>query len=230
MMPTHSLTPEEQFIAYYDKLRDELNTAYLHYEIAKLLREAKNARREEFSEALTFFELTMLSNFFTTIMSIGRFIDRSRNSLHLGLFFKFVKKNLTLLFSTESYKNRLLAQGRDSEDCEYWVQLHKDITDTMVDQDEEAIANLPIENLRKWRHKKLGHIEESFVTDNIEISDNYPISIQDVDKILITLHEILNRYRIAYDGVEWAIGTPPVKYQIEYIFNAINFQRKSRIN
>lgn len=85
-MPTYNLTPEEQFIAYYDKLRDELNTTYLHYEIAKLLRDAKNARREEFSEALTFFELTMLSKFFTTIMSIGRFIDRSRNSLHLDLF------------------------------------------------------------------------------------------------------------------------------------------------
>lgn len=100
----------------------------------------------------------------------------------------------------------------------------------MVDQDKETIMNLPIDNLRKWRHKKLAHIEEAFVTDNIKMSDNYPISIQDVDKILVTLHEILNRYRIAYDGSEWIIGLPPVKYQIEYIFNAINFQRESRTN
>jgi len=226
-MPTHSLTPEERFIAYYDKLRNELNTTYLHYEIAKLLRDAKNARRKEFNEALTFFELTMLSNFFTTIMSIGRFIDRSGNSLHLDLFFNFVKNNPPL-FSTEAYKNRLLAQGRDNEDCEHFVQLHKDITATMVGQDKETIMNLPIDNLRIWRHKKLAHIEEAFVTDNIGISDNYPISIQDVDKILVTLHEILNRYRIAYDGLEWSIGLPSVKHQIEYIFNAINFQRESR--
>jgi len=228
-MPTYSLTPEEQFIAYYDKLRDELNTTYLHYEIAKLLRDAKNTRREEFSEALTFFELTMLSNLFTTIMSIGRFIDKSRKSLHLDLFFNFVKNNL-ILFSTEAYKNRLLAQGGDNEYCEHFVQLHKDITATMVDQDKKTIMNLPINNLRKWRHKKLAHIEEAFVTDNIKFSDNYPISIQDVDKILVTLHEILNRYRIAYDGIEWIIGGPPVKHQIEYIFDAINFQRESRTN
>lgn len=229
MMPNYSLTPEEQFIAYYDKLREELNTAYLHYEIAKLIRDAKNTHREEYSEALTFFELTMLSNFFTTIMGIGRFIDKRSDSLSLDLFFGFVKDNLTL-FSTKAYKNRLLAQGRDNEDCKHWVQLHKDITATLVDQDKEKIKKLPIDNLRIWRHKKLAHIEEAFVTDNIKVSDKFPILIHDVDEILVTLHKILNRYRIAYDGVEWIIGLPPVKYQIEYIFNAINFQRESQTN
>ena len=98
----------------------------------------------------------------------------------------------------------------------------------MVEQDKETIKKLPIDNLRIWRHKKLAHIEESFITDNIKISDKYPIPIHDVDEILVTLHEILNRYRIAYDGIEWIIGTPPVKYQIEYIFNAISSHRKSR--
>ena len=219
------LTPEQQFVTYYDKLRNELNATYLHYDIAKLLRDAKNSRREEFNEALTFFEWTMLSNYFTTIMSISRFLDRRGDSLHLDLLFNFVKNNLTL-FSTEAFRNRLLYQGRDAKDCEHWVQLHEDITATTVDQDTEAIRNLPIDNLVKWRHKKLAHIDEAFVMDDINFSDDYPILIQDIDKILDTLHVILNRYRIAYDGTEWAIGTPPVKYQIEYILNAISSQRK----
>ena len=226
-MPNYCLPPEEQFIAYYDTLREELNTAYLHYEIAKLLQAAKKTHREELSEALTFFELTMLSNFFSTILSIGKFIDKNKNSLCLDVFFGFVKDNLAL-FTADEYRNRLLAQGNDNEYCEDFVRLHKDITDEIVDKDKETIKELPIDNLRMWRHKKLAHIEEAFVTRNIKVSDKFPIQIQDIDKILVTFHEILDRYRIAYDGIGWMIGTPPVKYQIEYIFNAINFCRKSR--
>lgn len=225
-MPHHSLAPEEQFIAYYDTLREELNTAYLHYEIAKLIFDAKKTHHEELSEALTFFELTMLSNLFTTILSVGRFIDKSSGSLCLDVFFRFVKNNL-ILFSPDEYRKRLLAQGNDDEYCDDFVKLHKNITAEIVDKDKEAIKELPIVNLRIWRHKKLAHIEESFVTSNLKVSDKFPIPIQDIDKILVTFHEILNRYRIAYDGIEWIIGTPPIKYQIEYIFNAIKTLRKS---
>ncbi len=224
-----NLPPEEQFIVYYDTLREELNTAYLHYDIAKLLKAAKKTHREELSEALTFFELTMLSNLFTTILSIGRFIDKSNDSLSLDVFFDFIKNNLAL-FSANEYRKRLLAQGNDDEYCDDFVLLHKDITDEIVDKDRVTIKELPIKNLRIWRHKKLAHIEESFVTGNIKVSDKFPITIQDIDKIFATFHEVLNRYRIAYDGIEWIIGIPPVKYQIEDIFNAINSHRKSRKN
>ena len=109
MATTKILTPDEQFLAYYDKLRDELNTAYTHYEIAKSLREAKSIRRSEFSEALTFFSLTMNAHLFETIMSIGKFVDTREDSLNLNNFFRFVEQNKNL-FSAASFKQRLLAQ------------------------------------------------------------------------------------------------------------------------
>ena len=227
MATTKILTPEERFIAYYDKLRDELNTAYTHYEICKFLRETRSTRRAEFSEALTFFSLTMNSNLFATVMSVNRFIDSHRKSLRLDVFFEFIRNNLDL-FSATAYRKRLLDKGMDSEDCEHWVKLHTDITAEMVDQDKAKIESLPIHNLRVWRNKKLAHIERDLVTENVDIMKEYPVTIQEIDKILTTLHEILDRYRIAYDGVQWILGLPPAKPEIEYVMDVISYYRQSR--
>lgn len=226
-MSTRLLTHDERFLAYYNKLRDELNTAYTHYEICKSLRELKSTRRTEYSEALTFFSLTMNSNLFATIMGVNRFIDSRRDSLHLGIFFRFIRGNLSL-FSTEAYKRRLIDNGVDHEDCEHWAKLHVDITAEMVDQDQERIEKLPVDNLKIWRNKKLAHIERDFVTNSVDIMEAYPVTISEIDIILITLHEILNRYRIAYDGVQWILGLPATTHQIEHIFDAILAQRRSR--
>lgn len=227
MATTKILTPEERFIAYYDKLRDELNTAYTHYEICKFLRETRSTRRAEFSEALTFFSLTMNSNLFATVMSVNRFIDSHRKSLRLDVFFEFIRNNLDL-FSATAYKKRLLDRGMDSEDCEHWVKLHTDITAEMVDQDKAKIESLPIHNLKVWRNKKLAHIERNLVTENVDIMKKYPVTIEEIDKILAALHGILDRYRIAYDGVQWILGLPSAKPQIEYIMDTISFYRQSR--
>ena len=227
MTTTKTLTPDERFLAYYDKLRDELNTAYTYYEISKALREIKSTRRAEFSEALTFLSLTLNATLFSTVMSINRFIDSHRDSLHLDVFFEFIRNNLNL-FSGTAYKKRLLDKGMDSEDCEDWVKLHTDITAEMVTQDKAKIESLPVHNLKVWRNKKLAHIERSLVTKNVNIMKVNPVTIQEIDKILITLHEILDRYRLAYDGVQWILGLPPAKPQIEYVMDAISYYRQSR--
>jgi len=229
MATTRILTSDEQFIAYYDRLRDEINKAHTHYEIAKALREMGKTRRSEFSEAITFFSLTMNAHLFETIMSIGRFVDKRGDSLHLSIFFKFIEQNKNL-FSTISFKQRLLAQGHDDDYCEHFAQLHTDITEAIVAEDRARIASLslPVGNLIVWRHKKLAHIEKKLVTENVDIMKEKPVTIQEVDTILITLHEILNRYRIAFDGTEWILGLPPAKPQIEYIMDAISFYRRQK--
>ena len=228
-MSTHILSPDERFLAYYDKLREEINTAYTHYEICKYLREIMHTRRAEFSEALTFFSLTMNSHLFSTVMSINRFIDLHRDALHLDVFFEFIRNNLSL-FSAEAYKKRLLDSGVDNEECEHWVNIHRDITMEMVEQDKAKVESLPVHNLKVWRDKKLAHIEKDLVTKSVDIMKEFPVTVQEIDTIISTLHEILDRYRIAYDGAQWILGLPPTKHQIEYIMDAILFYRQSGRN
>lgn len=227
MATTKILTPDERFIAYYDRLRDEINKAHTYYEISKCLREIKSTRRAEFSEALTFFSLAMNATLFETVMIVNRFIDSHRDSLHLDAFLNFIKNNLNL-FSGTAYEQRLLDKGMDEEDCERWVKLHTNITVEMVNQDKAKIESLPVDNLKVWRDKKLAHIESSLVAKHIDVMRVNPVTVQEIDNVIVTLHEILDRYRIAYDGTQWILGLPPAKPQIEYIMDAILFYRQSR--
>jgi len=224
-MSTDNVTAEKQFLIYHGRLRDELNTAYTHYEIAKSLGEFSHTHRSEFIEAITFFQVTINANLFATVMSVSRFIYSTRKSLNLDVLFEFIRNNKGL-FSAAAYKKRLLDKGMDSEDCEHWVKLHTDITVEMVDEDKAKLESLPTDNLLIWRHKKLAHIEKGPALNNIDIMKENPVTVKEIDDILVTLDEILNRYSIAYDGTQWRIGLPPVKHQIEYLMDAIKLYRQ----
>jgi hypothetical protein len=140
-------------------------------------------------------------------MSINKFIDTQKDSLYLDVFFKFIRSNLSL-FSAAAYKKHLLKNGVDGDDCEHCVKLHKDITVEMVEQDRAKVESLPVKNLKVRRDKKLAHIEKGLVTKSVDIMKKFPVTIKEIDTIIITLHEILDRYRIAYDGVQWVLGLP----------------------
>lgn len=229
-MSSHSLTPEEQFIIYHDRLRDELNTAFTHYEIAKSLREFSHTRRSEFIEALTFFQVTIDANLFAAVMTINRgFIDKRDDCLQLDGFFELVRKNNNVgLFSTPAFKQRQADKGMSSEDIEHWASLHVEITDKMVCEDEAKVKSLPVTNLKSWRNKKLAHIDKQQAMKNTSVMKAKPVTVKEIDDILTTLDEILNRYHVAYDGTSWSIGLPPVRQEMEYLMDAIKFYRQSR--
>ena len=223
----HSIPPEEQFLIYMKRLRDELNTAYTHYQIAKSLREFRHTRLSDFNEAVTFFQVTQNANLFAAILSIFRFIDARTDTMQLRNFFGLVRNNLDL-FTTSAYRKRLEHQGRDEEDVNHWTQLHVEITKETVDADEEKVRNMPVTNLIKWRHKKLAHLDKERALNEVDVMQENPITVREIDDILTTLDEILNRYSIAYDGVQYAIGLPPVKPEMKYIMDSLTFHRESR--
>jgi hypothetical protein len=227
-MSTDNVTTEKQFLIYQGRLRDELDTAFTHYEIAKSLREFSHTRRSEFIEALTFFQVTIDANLFAAVMTISRgFIDKRDDCLQLDGFFELVKGNLKL-FSTSAFKKRQAEKGISPEDIEHWARLHVEITDQMVCEDEARVKSVPIDNLKSWRNKKLAHIDKQQAMKSTSVMKAKPVTVKEIDDILVTLDEILNRYSIAYDGTQCRIGLPPVKHQMEYLMDAIKLYRQSR--
>lgn len=223
----HPTPQEEQFLIYMKRLRDELNIAYTHYEIAKSLREFRHTRLSDFNEAITFFQVTQNANLFAAVIAICRFIDERTDTMQLRSFFELVRNNLDL-FTTSAFRTRLEHKGMDEEDINHWSQLHAGITEEMVNADEAKIKNMPVTNLMQWRHKKLAHLDKERALKEIDIMQENPVTVKEIDDILTTLDEILNRYSIAYDGGQWAIGLPPVKQQMVYIMDSLKFHRESK--
>jgi len=227
-MSHHSVTTEEQFIIYHETLRNELDIAFTHYEIAKTLREFRRNRRSEFKDALTFFKETMDANLFSAVMAINRgFIDKRGDCLQLDKLFEFVKQNLGL-FSTSAFQKRLEDKGMSPEEIQHWSNLHIEITAQTVFEDEVRVKSLSIDNLKAWRNKRLAHIDMELAEKKTSVMDKKPITVKEIDDILEIIDEILNRYSVAYDGVTHKIGLPPVKYQMEYLMDALAFYKQSR--
>lgn len=224
-----ALTPEEQFLKYHDRLRDELNRAYTHHEICKTLKKLTSSYLNEINAAPSFFGLTIDAHLFATIMSINRFIDEHARAFKMKTFFTFIEKNFNI-FSDEAYIKHLSDKGYDNQDCEYWLKNRTKVTHDTIKKDKEIIENLPAGNLKDWRDKKLAHIDETYVLTDAEVSQESPITSADIDQIISTLHEVLNRYLLAYDGSGWAIGAPAagVSNQIVYILDSIRFYQKSK--
>ncbi len=231
-MSKTAISPEEQFLKYHNKLRDELNLAYTHHETCKALKKFMKTYLDEFNVAPAFFGLTIDAHLFATIMSINRFIDDHANAFKLKKFFKLIEQNPDM-FSDEAYRRHLKDKGYDDEDCKYWLENRVRLTSDAIKKDEKIIEKLPVKNLKDWRNKELAHIDELYVLTDAKISQTSPITSADIDQIINTLHEILNRYLLAFDGSEWAIGSPAsgVTDQIEYILSSIRFKNKSnRLN
>jgi hypothetical protein len=223
-MSAHN-THEKQFLTYMNRLRDDLNVAYSHYEIAKLLREFRQTRYSEYSEAITFFRVTQDANLFAAVMAICRFIDERTDTMQLHSFFELVRKNLDL-FTTSIYRTRLVQAGMDEEDIEHWTRLHLEVTKEMMDADEAKVKNMPVKNLLIWRHKKLAHLDKELALNEIDLIQENPVTVKEIDDIFTTLDEILNKYGTAYDGKQWIIGLPPVKQEMENIMDSIKFHRE----
>lgn len=226
-MASMELSPEERFTRYHDRLRNELNIAYTHHAISKTLKKSFKDHRDEINIAPTFFGLTIDAHLFSTILSVSRFVDAHSKAFKIKKFFDLIEENFDALFSDLAYEKHLRQKGYDDEDTKYWMQNRIKITRETIVKDKDTISKLPIENLKSWRDKKLAHIDEYYVLTNAKISEENPITSIDIDKIIDTLHDILNRYLLAYDGSEWVIGVPAsgVTDQIEYILDSIKFRR-----
>lgn len=227
-MTNCAITPEEQFLKYHDRLRDELNRAYTHHEICKTLKMLTSSYLNEINTAPSFWGLTIDAHLFATIMSINRFIDEHARAFRMKTFFTFIEKNFNI-FSDEAYEKRLRNKGYDDQDCIYWLKNRTKVTHDIIERDKETIENLPARNLKDWRDKKLAHIDEIYVLTDATVSQESPITSADIDQIIGTLHDVLNRYSSAYDGSGWAIGAPAAgtSDQIVRILDSIKFYKGS---
>lgn len=225
-----ALAPEEQFLKYHARLRNELNLAYTHHEISRTLKTLMSTYLNEINEAHSFFGLTIDAHRFATVMSINRFIDKHATAFKMEKFFRFIEQNLDIIFSDEAYMKHLRDKGYDDEDCKYWLKKRTKVTHHTIRKDKETVKNLPAQNLKDWRNKKLAHIDETYVLTDAEVSQESPITSADIDQIISTLHEVLNRYLLAHNGSEWIIGSPSagISNQIVYVLDSIRFHRKSK--
>lgn len=216
----HELTPKEkEFVKYHARLRGELNSANWHFAICKHLQELGKTYLDELNVAPAFFRLTRDAHALAAAMRLNRFFDKGKGHLTVYVFLDFVEQNLDI-FSNQAFEERIRG-GKTS--YEIAMRTHTEITSQIVEQDRQRLDQLPIDKLRKWRNKALAHIQKEYVLEDINVFKQYPLTPAQVDEIINTLHEILNRYSNAYESVTWSKELY-LEHGMQEVMEAIRFK------
>jgi hypothetical protein len=172
----------------------------------------------ELNAAPTFFMSTMDAHSFATLMGLNRLIDTTQRHLSIYTFLDFAKEN-TSIFSKKAVIKRLRQEKRYNETS---LRNKSKITAKVVDSDIQKVRDLPTSSIRKWRNEILAHLQANSVLENMKISKVYPIKTEQIQKVINTIHQILNFYLLNYDDQTWAI-TEFGASQVSYILNSIRF-------
>lgn len=81
------------------------------------------------------------------------------------------------------------------------VKDRQEPTLSSVDEDLEKLQNLPALSAIKMRRDKFhAHFDKDFFFDRKTLQENHPIIWRDMDLIMETISDLINRYSADYDG------------------------------
>ena len=194
---------EEEFIRLNHILRGELNNANWHFITWKCLWNSIESYSNEMNVAHTFFTLSMRGHLLETLLRLNKLFEKGEDSTNnIAYFLDFAEKNMDI-FAAPAADSR----KRNEEEMIIEKQVEEvkpsQITQGVIKEHRRKVKELPIKDLKKWEDATSLYVDRKVAKKNISVFDECPVDIEEIDRTIDTLHEILNVYSVAYDGQSW---------------------------
>jgi hypothetical protein len=194
---------EEEFIRLNHILRGELNNANWHFITWKCLWNSIESYSDEMNVAHTFFTLSMRGHLLETLLRLNKLFEKGEDSTNnIAYFLDFAEKNMDI-FAAPAADSR----KRNEEEMIIEKQVEEvkpsQITQDVIKEHRRKVKDLPIKDLKKWEDATSLYVDRKVAKKNISVFDECPVDIEEIDRTIDTLHEILNVYSVAYDGQSW---------------------------
>lgn len=217
---------EEEFIKLHRTLRGELNNANWHFVTWKCLWNDIESYSNEMNVAHTFFTLSMRAHLLETLLRLNRMFEKGEDgAANIVYFLDFIEKNMDI-FTTPAADSR--KRNEEEMILEKQVEAVKasQITRDIVKEHKSKLKELPLKKLQKWGDEALTYIDRKVAKKNIDIFDECPVDIEEIDRVIDTVHGILNVYSAAYDG-QRVDKDLVFEHGIKNMLNAIKDGRKA---
>jgi hypothetical protein len=179
-MPKSKIRTGAEFEIVLKILCLDLARANDHYALFRRLIAAKEgAYTKALSQSQTFWSLTFGAHFETAVFRLCRVYDQDSDALALKGFLETVRAAPAFLPSPPMFQR--LDQTQVNADLEW------------VTQD----TNQTVKNLTMWRHKEFAHRDVRKAV-NSDLAVEYPITYDDVAKLLERGFDIVNRYNALF--------------------------------
>ena len=194
---------EEEFIRLNHILRGELNNANWHFITWKCLWNSIESYSDEMNVAHTFFTLSMRGHLLETLLRLNKLFEKGEDrTANTSYFLDFAEKNMDI-FAAPAADSR----KRNEEEMILEKQMEEvkpsQITQDVIKEHRRKVKELPVKDLKKWEDAISLYVDRKVAKKNISVFDECPVDIEEIDRTIDTLHEILNVYSVAYDGQSW---------------------------
>lgn len=215
---------EKLFKKYYDELMRQAINARAHLKLWERLEKYRSNYLKELNQAPHFFTYTIRAHLDDALMTLSRIIRKQKQAVTIWKFLCFVESNLGIL-SDEAFSKR---EGEKPNYDEHWKS-HTPITQKEIDEDRKKLLSLEqtINRLSTWRDKVIAHIDQRFLLAGKSISEEYPLQHQQLEKVIDTIVDILNRYSRAYNSSTW-LEKIPGEDDVQYVMDYIRFHIQER--
>ena len=217
------ITSDEEFSRLLIGLSNDIIDSHIHYKIYKDLIKANNLNYQVMAQSNTFWSLTLKAHLATSINLLCKVYDTHKSALHLTRFLQTIQDNLNL-FGEANFRKRKqnnpfineLLKGHRSPDLQV---LEADIHSCT--KNDPLVKTLTI--LRGAVH---AHRNAENTAKANDISNIYPQSFEDFEKLLERSLTILNRYSHLYEASTYS--TKAICHQdYNYIFKCIDSKLKN---
>jgi len=213
---------ERLFVSYLERLIGEIKKANLYFKAWKSINSYTREYHTELNQAPTFWGSARDAYLETALICLCRIVEENSDVLSIWKFLNFADANQGI-FTTEAFSRRMISKVGYEEQ----IKSYRPITHKIIEEDKKRIKNLEptIANLKTWRVKVLAHIDKQFLNQEIDIVTAYPIKIEKIEKLIVTIMEVLNKYSAAYNSSRWLIDMP-FESGLQTVLDSIRFELK----
>jgi hypothetical protein len=215
-----------EFNRLLEALSRDIVDSNIHIRLYKDLSNALKANSLVYAQSPTFWSLTLEAHWQTCIYRLCRVYDQENNSLHLKNWLLKIKENLHL-FDEVEFRTRLsgnpfvdsLAENLQRPDRS---QLEKDISECSDSDPQVKILTI-------HRNNKIAHTGARNVVAEKDIGDDHPLTLENVEELLLRAEKILNRYSSLFAANIFStliIGHDDFQYIISCVEKAVKMDRK----
>jgi hypothetical protein len=187
----YEITSDVELGRLLDGLAHDIIDAHLHYKMHNDLIEALNAAPVVRRESNSFWYMTLSAHIRLSQALLTRAYDQERQSLHLKSWLTVIRDNLEM-FSEASFRERMT----DNPHVESLAEHYRIPDLTELERDIAACSDTdPLVHVLILHRNALGaHRSSKFTAKGKKISDKFPLTFENFDKLLKRSLQILNRY------------------------------------
>ena len=206
-----------EFEHLLDALANELVDANIHFKLYDDITGRIAEFQQELNQSNTFWSLTFQAHLDASVFRLCKIYDQNSRSLNLRNLLDTINGNLGI-FDQANFRERL----KDNPYVESLSADSRKPDEPQLQQDLRFVSddNSLVKNLTVWRNNFFAHRSTNHVIKKGDLSGNYPLTISDVESLLVEGMRILNRYSSLFRASTYStniIGRDDYRFVLESV-------------